>query len=274
MLTKAVVFLFCIMAVFGLIMANVPTDFTLVTAGTWTTPVQKAVADYFDANNYTLYSSAFQGEFTDADYPYSELNIPTALSTSDWLELYWEHYDFNDPTAFGEPNERGLIMRHATEQSFLGAAYRSGHGLTWKQSNGQNLFRGGAQYAISYEDLVADWNLTGNNDCVFYGTCDHFTATLALVGNGTTTPMEIWAGGAGTITYYLSYEVDLSNTGLSIWQLITSLFGFKPLSLGIGGLGDTLVSGVVGAFMWALVLIILYKVTTGIIPWLSGGSGD
>ena len=275
MLTKAVVFLFCIMAVFGLIMANVPTDFTNLQAATWMTPTEKIVADYFEASNYTVYSGSAHGNLTASAYPYSRTDMNTSLSADDFLEFYWQYYDFNDAATYDyENSSHSIVMRHATQQSFLTFPYKSSHGLTWKLSNGQDLIRSQANYAISYEDIVADWNLTGNNDCVFYGMCDHFTITLVLVGETAITPMQVFLGGTGTMTYYLSYQVDMSNTGLNLWQLIVSLVGFKPLNLGIGGLGDTLVSGVIGAFMWALVLIILYKVTTGIIPWLSGGSGD
>ena len=266
MLTKAVVFLFSIMAVFGLIMGNIDARFSPVPP--WTTPEQKEVATYFSSSNYTLYTSSASDAMNRSVYPYSKTDIPTTISTNDWLEIYWETYDF--PHLFPQP---GLFMRHATQQYFLGkATYKSSHGLIFSLSNGQKLHN--SIDVISLDDIVTDYNLSGHNDCIFYGSCEHIKTTLVLTPeNSNYTVIQAWNGDTQLI-WYLTYEVSLNATGISIWNLISGLFGFSPLSLGIGGVGETIVAGVVAGFMYALVLVLAYKVTTGIIPWVSGGSGD
>jgi hypothetical protein len=266
MLTKAVVFLFCVIAVFAVIVSNVPADFSVPT---WTTPTQKVVTGYFSKANYTLYTSTASGNMSLAAYPYAKTGIPTTISPDDTLELYWEDGYIASP--FGATDIGPVIhMNHATKQ--WGGWYISSHQIDFTLSNGKSPSV--APPYITYDDIVADWNLTGNSDCLFQGSCAHLTVSLVLAPNNTAyTMMDAWHGYTD-IEWYLSYQVNMNGTSMSIWTLLAELFSFQSLNLGMGGLADSMISGCVSAFMFALVVIVIYKITTGLIPWISGGSGD
>jgi hypothetical protein len=196
-------------------------------------------------------------------FPYSRTDINTTLSSSDFLELYWE--DYNPPWL---ERQHVIYMKHATQQWL----YKSSHDLKFTLSNNMELAINPVY--ITYQDITADWNLTGNNDCVFYGSCDHLSVTLILVSSNTTfTLMEAWNGYC-PINWYLSYETNINGSAFSIWTLLSDLFSFKYLNLGITGVAGTILDGCIGAFMIALVLVVIYKLSTGLIPWISGGSGD
>jgi hypothetical protein len=252
-----------------MIVSNVPSDFSATP--TWTSPTQKQVSGYFSRANYTLYSSSAGANIT--TYPYYKTGINTTLSTDDTLEIYWEDIVV---TVLGHaPYTTSVMhMNHATQQYFWGIkTYVSSHALTFTRSDHSSMSE--VETYIERNDIVADWNLTGNNDCVFYGSCDHFVITLVLVPSNSTYPtlMDAWDARTG-ITWLLSYEVNMNATSMSFWNILADLFSFKTLNLGIGGTAETMIGGCVAAFMIALVLIVIYKITTGLIPWISGGSGD
>jgi len=262
MLTKAVVFLFCVMAVFGLLYSGIATTTpasdgsSFITYQTsFATYENKTIATYFDAQNYTMYSSQAGDNMT---YPYQNLDIPTGLGANEVIELYWGSGYYSETVP--------IWLNHATKQSFLGYTYRTSHHIQIHARTGMKL-----EYdLIHLADLEDSWN---GEDSFFTGQCEHLTINLIVLPSyGNETIEEGWNN--GRLSYLMSYGINQNGTAQSIWTLLGQLFSFKPINLGMGGFGEVVIGGAVGAFMWALVIIIAYKITMGIIPWVSGGSGD
>lgn len=259
MLTKAVVFLFSVMAVFGVIVNGIPADFTAQQTATYGAATDKAVASYFDMNNFTVYGSQAHGNMT--GYGWSNKTIPSGISPTDWIEIYWTRVDVQYVGS-----TYGFQIKHATEQWYG----RSGHELSF--SSPQLLEMDFGPALVTVNDLVGAWDATYNGS-YFDAYCEHLA--LNIIFQPTDPTKDIFqAFQANAVSFSMSYEVDLNATGVSIWTLVGNLFAFRTPDIGLPGIANDIIGGAVGAAMWALVAIVIYKVTTGIIPWLSGGSGD
>ena len=260
MLTKAVVFLFSIMAIFALIIGNVPLDFTETPS--YTTPESREIADYFDANNYTYYDDSWSDVMDGVGY--ANTTIPTDLSDHDFLEVYCNYFFLGSYAAW-----EAIYMKHATDNGW----WKSGHYLDWEFGDLDAEWPEVTTQTIGRNAIEQAWNMSGNNNTIFYGHCEHLVTSLILKPtNSSLNITQAWD--AENITAYVSYSINLNGTSLNIFALIGQLMTFQPLNLGLGTVGEAIIGGAVSSFMWALVLIVIYKVTAGLIPWISGGSGD
>ena len=259
MLTKAVVFLFSVIAVFGLIISNIPADFTTLQASAIPTAQDKAVSQYFDAANITVYTNQKSGILTYLGDAWTNITAPG--TTDQYIELYWDA---------GRVFWTGLYAKHAHDEWYG----RSGHDMVFT-SNGEEIWKtdalGHTASLVQKADLIADFK-TSYNGSYYDFYCDHIVGNILYQSFNST---DIGASyDSHVLGFKMSYEVNLNATSLSMWTIIAGLFTFKPFNLGIGGFGDILIGGAISAAFWALVCIVLYKTLTGIIPWLSGGSGD
>jgi hypothetical protein len=151
------------------------------------------------------------------------------------------------------------------------------HELTPYFENGtQILWRSGSSVGHEYvnrEDIVDDWNPTKYYSKFKFSCADGVTVVMLLrPTNSTLTIGEAWD--AGAISYVYNYDIDWSKTGVNVWSIVAQLLTFSNFDLGIGGVGGTILNGLVLGGYGVMIVFIAYKITTGIIPWFSGGSGD
>ena len=112
-----------------------------------------------------------------------------------------------------------------------------------------------------------------SNGSSFHAQCEAVQMNIIFTSyNDSWNIGESWDN--GYISWYSSYGVDLNQTGLNAWNVLGQLLAFQAPDLGIGGLGGQLANGALSAAVWAVIAIVVVKITLGVIPFLSGGSGD
>jgi hypothetical protein len=264
MLTKAVVFLFSILAVFGVIVQSIPSEFKNSKLNANGLPVNYSpeVVKYFSAHNITIYSNQAWGYL---NYTYTENRSIPAPDPGNYLEIYWETIN---PFIY-----QGFTLKHATDQWYG----RSGHYVRFNAPNGDslrhNVYDDVWQDIITKNDLAAYYQEDFNGS-LFEWSCDHYAGNILF-----TTTFPGWINltqsyDAGFMRYMISYGPNLNATSMSMWTVISNLLLFRSPELGLPGVANDIIGGAVSSFMWALVAVLLYKTLTGIVPWLSGGSGD
>jgi hypothetical protein len=76
------------------------------------------------------------------------------------------------------------------------------------------------------------------------------------------------------LQYYLSYGVNATQTGIGLFSIVSQILTFQSPTLGIPGIGGVIVDDVIALFVWSVLGYLIYKLLAGLVPWLSGGSGD
>jgi len=260
MLSKAVVFVFATLGIFAVLMGAIPPEF--ITATFNPSYTQPEVKETFEAADILMYENLGADNMT---YPYSSLydgpNPPdweAGLPSGQYCEVWWSHDPLSDVPYIG--------VRHATHQSY---GYDSVP-LEIRYVNG-TLISTPRHAMIEKEILVGAWD-TEKGYSAFYASGPISVSVLFYPTNRSKTISEAWD--EGKISYALSYEVNWNQTGVNAWTIVAQLLTFQVPNLGIGGDGGTILTMVVAFPVWALIAYIVYKIVAGIIPFLSGGSGD
>jgi len=255
MLSKALVFVFVVLGIWAMLISNIPSEFIYAAYSPTYRPMQ--VRQEFEAQNLLMYSSWASDSMT---YPYSsltdgpsppdwELNV-----TSQYLEVWW--------STSWTPK---IIMFNHVEQVWWG--WQKHCELIFSFVNGTEI----APW-ITKEIAEQAWSSTTNSSR-FYVKCDHISTSVFFVPtNQSKTIGEAWD--EGKISYTLSYDVDWTKQGTTAWTIIKDLLTFKAPDLGIPGLGGQILSAVVAFGIWPLIAYICYKFVAGLLPFVSGGSGD
>lgn len=132
---------------------------------------------------------------------------------------------------------------------------------------------GRVMYYLPKESLIQAWD-PKTHSSAFTAKCPHITVSIVFQYNETTYPDIGEAFIAGELSYAISYEWNPENTGFAILSVITRLFSFQGVGLGIPGAFGTLIDAIISMFFYIAVVFIAYKIFAGLIPWVSGGSGD
>jgi ABC-type thiamin/hydroxymethylpyrimidine transport system permease subunit len=154
------------------------------------------------------------------------------------------------------------------------------HALTLKNRQGQPISVYGYDTGdpenteITAPILQATWE--ANYDASYFeAKCEHLMANVLFTFNQTTYSTITDAYNAGYIDYSLTYGLDYNATGLSAWSIVASLLSFQAIDIGMpAGMATTILSGIIAAPIGAAVVYLAYKIIAGIIPFISGGSGD
>lgn len=267
MLTKAVVFLFAAIAVFGLIVSNIPADFRTYQTSSIPEAYNSQVADFFNGANITVYDHQVAGVLTHYDDLTwgANSNITVPGMTNEYIRLYWNWFNIYHETDY-------LHMDHSATDAlgnYTKDHFRYYHKGAPRIAVGDTVF--GDYYGVTEPMLLVDYD-SAINGSLYDVSCDHVSANILYQPYNRSTLADAWT--EGKIIFMMSYSINLNATSMSMWAVISGLLSFQTFNLGIGGFGDTLIGGSISAAFWALVIILLYKTITGVIPWLSGGSGD
>jgi hypothetical protein len=261
MLSKALIFVFTVLGVFALLMVYLPTE--LISTG-WNPSYRRQdleVKQVFSAAQLQVYDL---NNATNITYPSSTL-FP--LTGGQQLEIWWSLY--HSPSYW----VKSLQIRHLTDMAF--GFWIGYHTLTLYFQDGVTpvpLHGSGIPSDIEFEDLDDAYNSTSKS-CAFVMKCDHVNAAFILgTAVGDADIYESW--NTGTMQFYLSYSVNWTNTGYNAWSLVGQMLTFQAPDLGIGATGGVIVNSLIAIPLWSLIGYILYKIIAGIIPFISGGSGD
>jgi hypothetical protein len=265
MLSKALVFVFTTLGVFAVLMNTMPLEFRLATFNpSYTNP---AVKQQFEAADVISYKSLGQDNMT---YPYSSLaNGPeppdweAGLPSGQYCEVWWNELEILGLTL------QCIQVRHVTRQ-WWGNSFSA---LQFKYANGTvipNILTVDHD-KITKDILVSAWD-DEKGYSAFYAYGSLTCSILFYPTNRTQTIAQAWD--AGKISYSLSYEVNWNQTGINAWTIVAQLLTFQVPNLGVEGPAGTILSMVIAFPFLSLMAYIVYKIIAGLIPFLSGGSGD
>jgi len=233
--------------------------------------VDVEIQEQFEAADLLAYKNTATDNMT---YPYSSLDdapSPPQWETSQsgkYLEVIW----FEDPNPYFTMH---IISLRDVQMEWWGRDY---HALTLKNRQGQPISSYGysgsvANTEISKAVLVANFE-AAFNATYFSGRCEHLMTNILISYNWSEYASIGVAFDAGKLGYSLTYDVDYNATGLNGWNIAASLLSFQAPDIGIGGVGGIIINACVAIPIWALVAYIVFKLIAGIIPFISGGSGD
>jgi hypothetical protein len=263
MLGKILIFVFVVLGMFGVLMASRPAAFQdLSYAPSY---IQKQVTDKFDIADIAVYDNVAKD---DIGFPYDSLyDAPSApqwnmsLPTGQYLEVLW----YSNYLPYGYQDV--LEFRHV---------YKTWWWLLWSWTyhdldiyTADNVWLG---ETVTRQQVIDNWD-SEKNATIFYLKCTHIDTTIMFVPtNHTKTIAEAWD--AGELSYYMTYEVNFDSMGPSAWTIVGQLIGFQSPDLGIPGIFGNIVNMSISFGIWAMIAYSVYKLITGLIPFLSGGSGD
>lgn len=267
MLGKMLVFCFCLIGIFALLMATLPNEF--ITASYVYNPSYRSaeIKEEFDANNLIVYDQTGNDNMT---FEYSSLDDgpsppdwEAGLPDNQFLEISW-----------GYPFVNGIILTTASMQARH--RQRNWFGpLAWYSTLADlTFYSSGIDLGIylDKDELVDSWSSTNNASAFSIKGGQIASSLLVKPYNYSFTIGQNWDN--GTLNYLLSYEANLTASGIGAFTLISQLLTFQAPSLGIGGPWGSFLNLVIAIPMWSCIAYIVYKVIAGLIPFVSGGSGD
>lgn len=264
MLSKALIFVFSVLGIYGLIMATMPAEFlALRFSGSQMSVVVK---ERFSVADILVYSNTGTDNMT---YPYTSLSYTpprwqAGLPTDHYLEVWWSTYPL--------PHiDKCIALNHVWKGLWfwlygwdIEGLVLYPYGSTTPVDTWQNRF-------ITREIMVENWVASKNGSA--------FTARGSITANILFTPTDPSktigeAFDDSTVSYYLSYAPDMNQTGLNAWTIVSQLLTFQAPDFGIGGVAGLLLNGIIAIPIWSMIAYLIYKIVAGVIPLISGGSGD
>jgi len=222
------------------------------------------VIETLSANNLIVYANQGMDDMT---HEYSSLyDAPSppqwnaSLPTGEYLEIWW-----NQVTIYGT----WVVKAKHVHTTWFG--YGPVDDLVWYYKNGTVCNSLWAERLFDF-NLVSAWD-TETNSSVFTAKCNHISISLVFMpSEGYTDILESYDD--GYLSYYFSYEWSEEASGFSILVLLGNLLTFQGVGLGIPGTFGSLLDSSISMFFYIGLAFIIYKIFTGLIPLVSGGSGD
>lgn len=266
MLGKLLIYTFTILGIFALLMGMVPGDF--ITAGQTYEPSYRdaEIEETFDTSSLLIYDYIASDNMT---YPYTSLeDAPSApqwimgLPENQFLEIGW------GIEKVGPWDLKVILARHR-QRNWIGP-------FSWYSTIANCYFYtpdGTSVGVYLFKDTMEDYYSEATNGSAFYAKGGVIQTSIVIRKNDTSQTMgENWDD--GHFKYYLSYDVNWTLSGINAWNIVGQLLSFQTPNLGIPGTWGSFMSMLIAIPTWACVAYICYKIVMGIIPFVSGGSGD
>jgi len=267
MLSKIVIFLVAFIGIFALIITglqNVAINMSTSLSATSPNP-DFVVRDTFKSANLFVYNSINSNTIY-----YGEGNSKFINLTGfpgEYLEVWW-----------AIDGEKILEVRHDKPGIF--GLWTEFHSLTWKYKDGSPAWTYiGAPGVLGYyidgihkPQLDLAWE-SASNSSGFYISCEHYsTSILIRPYHNNETIDQSWD--LGRMNYTISYSFNTNSTGLNAFTILSMIVGFTNPDIGTGGFFGTMINGAIALALWGARIYLIYKIIMGIIPFVSGGSGD
>lgn len=267
MLSKAIIFSFSFLGMFAILFVNIPNSFRTNQA-TWSSSYYRTdeqVATFFNFNNITVYDSQAQGLLT---YPEHDTVIG-GLPSGQQLDVWWDlEYATEDPHDLPGPYSEYLGISYETQHWFLGVfQYWTAERLHFSSLKA-GVNRGDFVYKTELED---DFQNTLNGTG-YSARCNSGIQVSILYSGNETDIGDSWDN--GQLSYMISWELNATASSINMFTLLGQILTFQAPTLGITGFFGDLMNAMIAIPIYALTGFLIYKLITGIAPWLSGGSGD
>lgn len=264
MLSKAIIFSFSFLGIFAILFVNIPNGFRTNQA-TWSPSyfrTDEQVAKFFNAHNITLYGSSVSSGLAFPEHD----TIPWGSGKQ--LDVWWDERPVSHPE-LPMPPARFLGISYETQHWFMGVwGYWTFERLHYTSLKG-GVSRGDFLYKSNIED---DFETTKNGTAYLARNNSGVQVSILYTGNGTGTIGQSWD--AGQLAYMMSYELNATASAINMFTLLGQILTFSAPTLGITGFFGDLMNAMIAIPIYALTGFLIYKLITGIAPWLSGGSGD
>jgi hypothetical protein len=106
----------------------------------------------------------------------------------------------------------------------------------------------------------------------FSAKCDHISLKLTFTSNSTGYTLPEALKNRQPIHVISNWSFDFASMGANIWTLLGSILTFQSIVTEVA-LVNLLLNALISLPVWVSISYILYKLITGLIPFLSGGSG-
>jgi len=229
-----------------------PTDFKLLGVGA--NVQDKQVADYFSANNVTIYNSTKSFNLTEGE----EYQFDFGLGDDEKVEFNWNY---------------GLLeVRHLTKVFF--GWWWAWHILEIQEPWLSKGNVGAGKGSLTKEGLLLLFN-EDYNASYYECRCSHISLKIfVMTYDQSWTLEESWDN--DKLQFMISYDIDWTATGTSMWNVMGQLMSFSNPDLGVPGVGGTILNIGVGGALWACIVILFFALITSVIPFIGGwkGGGD
>lgn len=262
MLGKMLIFTFSFLGVFALLMGSIPGDF--ITAAYVYNPSYRDVTiqEEFEMNNMVVYDQTGGDNMT---FPYDSLNDgpsppdwEAGLPTDQYMQVWW------GTTTVGMISLQSIRLVHK-QKNWWG--YTDIDTLTMFYTTGEEI-----GYNVVKATLEASWN-EDTNSSALTGKCNTITTNILFKRHDEgQTIGENWDD--GHLDYLLNYDANFTDMSIGAFQIVGSLLAFQAPNLGIGGTWGSFLNLFIAIPCWAMIAYICYKIIAGLIPFMSGGSGD
>lgn len=260
MLSKTVIFLFVFLGLFALFLTTIPGQF--LTSPFSPKYISKEVREQFKSLDVIMYSNAKTGTIS---YPDPPLAFEFGLPIGQYLEFDWVTTTVAQYTI---PFE-AIYLRHLV--AGFGGYWYDYHNLELYYENNTKFEFVFGEWCLK-ENLVNAWDST-KNASIFYASCPHImTSVIMAPWDASWTIAESWDN--EKLNYTLSYQWNPNSTVFSAFTLLAQLLTFQSPNLGVPGIFGQILNYLIAAPIWAMIAYLIFKFITGIIPFLSGGSGD
>lgn len=226
------------------------------------TTQSKEVAEYFSANNITLYKNQWSFDINLGETKSNQSSLPDGHS----VEVHF--YESYPAPIYGNVFE----IRHAFPSWFFGL-WLDFHrlipdDLTLSKITNPVNARIGLLYKQDMLDIAG-----GTNSSIFTAYCEHITISIVVLPVNSSLSLEdSWD--AGQLHVLSSFEIDFEAMKPSAWTLLAQILTFQSPDLGIPGDGGAILSYIIGAGLWAAIIILAFAAITSIIPTIPGWGGD
>jgi hypothetical protein len=230
-----------------------PTDFQVTSLNA--AYVNKEIKETFSIADIQMYDNAASGTFT--TFP-EEDSYTFGLPSGQWLGVGWDLYGYTTPS---------IYLKHD-----MGGWYANYHGLAWL-IEGREHEPWWMMWRLVKEDLVNAWN-PDSNMSVFSAQCEVITTNVIFEIYNSSFSTIADSFDAHLLNYTLSYDINLTSMAPNAWTIIGSLLTFRAPEIGWSGDMGTVMNFIIAIPIWASIAYLVYKLVTGLVPFLSGGSGD
>lgn len=257
-LNRKFVAIFVFLGFFALLITWMPSEF--LELGVTTTAQDKEAADFFTAQNVTMYNHTLSIDLTYG----SSVQNQSGLPEGQMLEFWWD-----EEYVLGYSIGDMLEIRHLTDN-----LWGWWWGKHWLEVQEPYVTQGGVSQpdlGLKKDEVLALFDAKYNASyCEF--ACEHIAIKLFILPyNQSWTLEESWDN--GYLKLFTSYDIDWTKTGTSMWTVLMQLMTFQNPNLGIGGVGGAIIGTGLALFLWANVAILVYAIVTAVIPFISGWRG-
>lgn len=262
-LNYAIVVMICTLGIFAALIALLPGEL-IANQPDYVNPSTRdqTVVAYFSANNITLYQNTWSFNISHGATG-NQVQNQSGLPDGHYLQVRWGGFT-GDPIQF----------RHAYPNWLFGwAGVLDYHNLRLTDKYVSILGPTNSYYTSGFPYIYKEQLLliAGNgNTSTLEVYCEHIQVTFVVMPTNTSqTLSQAWD--SDDLTFLMSYGIDFDAMKPSAFTLIGQLVTFQNPELGIPGQFGDLLTYIFGLGFWVVVALIIYTITTRLIPTLQGG---